>query len=207
MSLKRKIPATMVSQHPDHANVPYWKESNGSNVSKGSKVSSSLRGASSEAIPVNPAFISTAEETRELFLSFSDLGVSEYKWDWEGKLVDESVMERLLQDHYEFFKDNPLGQEKFLTFRLPNPQVETEFRLGRAFMNLISAAAMAHQFKLPDAPLFEVILPMTTSFGEMMEIHEAFVEMAGLKHKLYRMDKIPLKSIKVIPLFEDIDTS
>jgi phosphoenolpyruvate carboxylase len=179
MSLKRKIPATMVSQHPDHAGTPYWHKE---------------------------PFISTADETKELFLSFSDLGVSEYKWDWEGKLVDESVMERLLQEHYPYFKDNPIGQEKFLTFRLPNPQVETEFRLGRAFMNLISAAAMARQFKLPDTPLFEVILPMTTSSADMMEIHEAFVEIAGLKHKLYRMDKIPLKSVKVIPLFEDVDT-
>ncbi len=189
MSSKRKIPATMVSQHPDHASVPYWK-------------GSSIKGQVSR----ESAFISTAEETRELFLSFSDLGVSEYKWDWEGKLVDESVMERLLSEHYEFFKDNPIGQEKFLTFRLPNPQVETEFRLGRAFMNLISAAAMAAQFKLPDTPLFEVILPMTTSPGEMMEIHLAFNEIAGLKHKLYRMEKVPLKSIKVIPLFEDVDT-
>jgi len=180
MTTVRKIPATMVSQHPDHASVPYWKE--------------------------GTAFISTAEETKELFLSFSDLGVSEYKWDWEGKLVDESVMERLLQEYYEFFKDNPIGQERFLTFRLPNPQVETEFRLGRAFMNLISAAAMAKQFNLPDTPLFEVILPMTTGPAEMMEIHEAFNEMAGLKHKLYRMEKVPLKSIKVIPLFEDVDT-
>src|SRR5687768_10800939 len=119
MSTKRKIPATMVSQHPDHAGSPYWHDK---------------------------PFIATSDETKELFLSFSELGVSEYKWDWEGKLVDESVMERLLSDHYEFFKINPIGQEKFLTFRLPNPQVETEFRLGRAFMNLISAAAMAAQF-------------------------------------------------------------
>lgn len=185
MSKMRKIPSTMVSQHPDHASVPYWKSGGGNS---------------------NSAFISTAEETRELFLSFSDLGVSEYKWDWEGKLVDESVMERLLSEHYDFFKENPIGQEKFLTFRLPNPQVETEFRLGRAFMNLISAAAMARQFKLPDTPLFEVILPMTLGSADMMEIHEAFNEMASLKHKLYRMDKIPLKSIKVIPLFEDILT-
>lgn len=195
----------MVSQHPDHASVPYWKRQETRDKSQ-EKNTNNPRLSTLSTSHSGTAFISTAEETRELFLSFSDLGVSEYKWDWEGKLVDESVMERLLADHYDFFKENPIGQEKFLTFRLPNPQVETEFRLGRAFMNLISAAAMARQFKLPDTPLFEVILPMTTSPGEMMEIHEAFVEMAGLKHKLYRMDKIPLKSIKVIPLFEDIDT-
>ena len=175
----RKIPATMVSQHPDNSMQPYWHKS---------------------------AFVTTADETHEAYLSFSELGVSEYKWDWEGKLVDESVMERLLSNHYEFFKDNPLGVEKFLTFRLPNIQVETEFRLGRAFMNLISAAAMARQFKLSDTPLFEVILPMTVSAKDMISIHEAFGEMANLKHELYRMDKVPLKTIKVIPLFEDIDT-
>lgn len=197
---KRKIPGTMVSQHPDHASVPYWKRPD----QDGGKTHEGV--ASPSARNDGNAFISTADETKELFLSFSDLGVSEYKWDWEGKLVDESVMERLLSDYYDFFKDNPIGQEKFLTFRLPNPQVETEFRLGRAFMNLISAAAMASQFKLPDTPLFEVILPMTTGPSEMMEIHEAFNEMAGLKHKLYRMEKVPLKSIKVIPLFEDVDT-
>ena len=205
MSTKRKIPATMISQHPDHASVPYWKGQETGDKGQG-KSTNNPRLLSLATSDSSRAFISTAEETQELFLSFSDLGVSEYKWDWEGKLVDESVMERLLSEHYDFFKENPLGQEKFLTFRLPNPQVETEFRLGRAFMNLISAAAMARQFKLPDTPLFEVILPMTTGPSEMMEIHEAFVEMAGLKHKLYRMDKIPLKSIKVIPLFEDVDT-
>lgn len=205
--LKRKIPATMVSQHPDHASVPYWKSDEAGERRSDERKAEKSSGASSLRSSVaNHAFISTAEETRELFLSFSDLGVSEYKWDWEGKLVDESVMERLLQEHYDFFKDNPIGREKFLTFRLPNPQVQTEFRLGRAFMNLISAAAMAAQFKLPDTPLFEVILPMTTGPSEMMEIHEAFNEMAGLKHKLYRMEKVPLKSIKVIPLFEDVDS-
>ncbi len=208
--VKRKIPATMVSQHPDHASTPYWKreqESSGKSLeSRGKAENSTSRLPTLVTSNSKSAFISTSEETYELYLSFSDLGVSEYKWDWEGKLVDESVMERLLSEFYSFFKDNPIGQEKFLTFRLPNPQVETEFRLGRAFMNLISAAAMARQFNLPDTPLFEVILPMTTGPSEMMEIHEAFNEMAGLKHKLYRMEKVPLKSIKVIPLFEDIET-
>ena len=59
----------MISQHPDHASKPYWLEEE---------------------------FIGTHNESKECFLSFSELGSSEYKWDWEGKLVDESVMERLM---------------------------------------------------------------------------------------------------------------
>lgn len=177
---KRKIPSTMASQHPDHANIPYF---------------------------LKQPFISTADETREAFLNFSELGISEYKWDWEGKLVDESVVERLLSEYFDYFKRNPLGKKKFLTFRLPNPWVETEFRFGRSLMNLISGAAMATTFKLPeDTPLFEVILPMTTNAKEMIAINEAFIELSLLKHELFRMHQIPLKSIKVIPLFEDIWT-
>jgi len=54
--MTRKISAAMISQHPDHAGKPYWH---------------------------TEEFISTNHETFECFLSFSELGVSEYKWDWE----------------------------------------------------------------------------------------------------------------------------
>jgi phosphoenolpyruvate carboxylase len=177
--VKRKISATMVSQHPDHASVPYWH---------------------------TKAFISTQYEAEECFLSFSELGSGEYKWDWEGKLVDESVMERLLAHNFEYFKKNPLGKEAFLTFRLPNPTSETEFRLGRAFMGILSATAMAEKVGLHSPSLFEVILPMTETAEEMIDIQEAFAEMAQLKHKLYRMENGPLKHIEVIPLFEQVET-
>jgi phosphoenolpyruvate carboxylase len=174
----RKIPATMASQHPDHASKPYWH---------------------------NEEFISTQYETHECFLSFSELGVSEYKWDWEGKLVDESVIERLFSEHFEYFKKYPLGKEKFITFRLPNPKVETEFRLGRAFMGILGAAGLAKQVGFSSPPLFEVILPMTESAEEMIAIQEAFQEMASLKHHLYNLKKGDLKHIEIIPLFEQVD--
>ncbi len=177
--MTRKISAAMISQHPDHAGKPYWH---------------------------TEEFISTNHETFECFLSFSELGVSEYKWDWEGKLVDESVMERLLSTHYEFFKTHQLGYDKFLTFRLPNPKVETEFRIGRAFMGILSADMIARQYGFYSPPLFEVILPMTTSAGEMIAVQEAFREIASLKHQLYRMGDRNLRHIELIPLFEDVET-
>lgn len=176
---KRKIPTTMVSQHPDHASKPFWHDEE---------------------------FISTQFETKEAYLSFSDLGVSEYKWDWEGKLVDESVMERLLGEYFDYFTENQLGLDKFLTFRLPNPRVETEFRMGRAFMGLLSAATLAKQVGLHNPPLFEVILPMTETAYDMISIQEAFAEIASLKHPLFRFENGGLKHIEIIPLFEDVYT-
>lgn len=169
----------MVSQHPDHAGKPYWH---------------------------NEEFISTQFEPHECFLTFSELGVSEYKWDWEGKFVDESVIEKLLGQHFEYFKNHPLGKEKFLTFRLPNPNAETEFRLGRAFMGILNAAGLAKQVDLHSPPIFEVILPMTESAEEMIEIEEAFDELTHLKHRLYKIEGGALEHVEVIPLFEQVET-
>ncbi len=175
----RKIPATMATQHPDHAAKPFWhKES----------------------------FIPVTEETKELFLAFSELGITEYKWDWEGKLVDESVLERLMPGYYKYFQKNSLGKEKFLTFRLPNPKVETEFRLSRALMSIASSAALAKKVGMHTPPLFEVILPMTESASEMLAIQEAFREIANLKHPLNRFEKGLLSHILMIPLFEQVST-
>ncbi len=179
MAKTRKIPATMVTQHPDHANTPYWHSS---------------------------PFISTQEEPYECYLSFSELGATEYKWDWEGKLVDEAIIERLFSTYYDYFKKNPIGVEKFITFRLPNPKVETEFRMGRAFMGIVAASGLANQVGMYTHPLFEVILPMTETSREMIGIQEAFRELTQLKHPLLKFDPEDIKHIELIPLFEDIHT-
>lgn len=175
----RKIPATMATQHPDHAARPYWH---------------------------SETFIPAIEETRELFLSLADLGISEYMWDWEGKLVDESVLERMLAKNYNYFKKTPIGKEKFLTFRLPNLQVETEFRLGRALMGILSAAGLSKQVGMHSPPLFEVILPMAESAHQMLQVQEAFREIASLKHPLNKFEQGSLKHIELIPLFEQVST-
>jgi phosphoenolpyruvate carboxylase len=177
--MNRIIPATMISQHPDHASKPYWH---------------------------HKEFIGTHHEARECFLSFSELGSTEYKWDWEGKLVDESVVERLLMEHFDYFQQHPLGVDKFLTFRLPNPNVQSEYRLGRAFMGLLSASGLAHGIGLHSPPMFEVILPMTESASDMIAIQEAFTEIATLKHQLNSTKNGHLKHIEVIPLFEEVNT-
>ncbi len=177
--LSRKIPATMATQHPDHAGKPYWHKE---------------------------AFIPAINETKECFLCFGDLNIDEYMWDWEGKLVDESVFERIIADHYEYFKKNPLGKNKFLTFRLPNPKVEHEFRMSRALMGILTASGLARQTNLHSPPLFEVILPMTETAEELISIQEAFREIACLRHPLNRMEENCKMFLEIIPLFETVDT-
>jgi len=179
MKAKRKIPATMVTQHPDHAHTPYWH---------------------------HRPFISTQEEPRELYLSFKDLGATEYKWDWEGKLVDEAILERIFGEYFEYFQNEQIGRDKFITFRLPNPKVQSEYRLGRAFMGILAASGLAKNLGLSNNPLFEVILPMTSTAKEMYDVQDAFRQIASIRHPLLKRGNEDIKHIELIPLFEDIDT-
>src|SRR4029079_16812004 len=107
---------------------------------------------------------------------------------------------------YDYFKRNPLGKEKFLTFRLPNPKVESEFRIGRAFMSIMASVGMAKQLGQHTPPLFEVILPMTETSEEMFAIQEAFSQMHFLTHELYKFEPQHLENLEIIPLFEQVST-
>lgn len=174
----RLIPHTMATQHPDNAGKPYWH---------------------------HRAFVSSAAEIKESFLCFSDLGIDEYNWDWEGKFVDEAVVDRLLHQHYSYFQKNPLGKNKFLTFRFPNPRVEKQFRLARALMVAITSSQLARSLSFTIDPIFEAILPLTESAEEIVDIQEAFKELVGIEHKLLKLNQ-SIKYINIIPLFEQVST-
>lgn len=173
----RKIPTTMATQHPDNAGKPFWH---------------------------HQAFISTAAEIKESYICFSDLGIDEYNWDWEGKFVDEAVVDRLLHKHLSYFKRHPLGEDKFLTFRIPNPRVEKQFRLARAFMVAITSSQLVQSLDFRKSPIFEMILPLTETADEIIDIQEAFAELVSLEHRLLKMED-SIQNIELIPLFEQVD--
>src|SRR3972149_7879447 len=74
MKIDRKIPATMATQHPDHANVPYWKES---------ILSSAIGGSGGGGM----AFVSAQEEVEECRSAFQDMAFAGGLWGWGGKNV------------------------------------------------------------------------------------------------------------------------
>jgi len=174
----RKIPVTMATQHPDNAYPSPF---------------------------THKCFVSTAEEIDECFQVFSELGVHEYMWDWEGKFVDEAVIDRLYQEYTDFFQKNQLGKDLFLTFRVPNIWQETSHRLPRSFMNILSAENAAKTYKFHTPPIFEIILPMATSADQLIYLHEKFSRISQATEEIFEM-KSHLQNINVIPLFEDFDT-
>src|SRR3989344_1855532 len=117
MKTTRKIPKIMYSQHPDHAGRPFWH---------------------------SETLIKTHQELEECYQLFNEFGGEEIMWDWEGKLVDDSVIERLMTDYHAFFSKRQIGKDVFVTFRVPNPRIESGYRLGRAFMVILAAHDLTH---------------------------------------------------------------
>lgn len=171
----RKIPATMATQHPDNAQAAYF---------------------------TGKRFLSAQDEIEECYRCFAELGVEEYMWDWEGKFVDEAVIDRLFNQYHDYFKEHQIGRDVFLTFRVPNIWIESSHKLPRAFMNMITAEKAANNYGFHEPPLFEVILPMTSSSDQMKYLQQTFSKIAKASEDIFEL-KTALRMIEVIPLFEE----
>jgi phosphoenolpyruvate carboxylase len=174
----RFIPATMATQHPDNAGAPFFK---------------------------NDPFISTHDEIEESYLMYSEMNFQEYMWDWEGKFVDEAVIDKLFRQYYDFFQAHKLGQEMFLTFRVPNIWEEKGHRLARAYMSILTAEEMAKEYGFHTPPIFEVILPMTSAASQLIYMQKTFNETARYKNKIFKATESEFEHINIIPLFESVE--
>ena len=82
------VPRTMSTQHPDNVTTPFF---------------------------ATGALLTPDDEVREAYYAFSHLGCDEQMWDFEGKEVDEHVVEKLLTTYDDYFATRRLGEDVFLT--------------------------------------------------------------------------------------------
>ncbi|MGH2376971.1 MAG: phosphoenolpyruvate carboxylase [Candidatus Limnocylindria bacterium] len=179
----------MSTQHPDNAATPFFASG-----------------------PV----IGADDEVREAYYAFSHLGCDEQMWDYEGKEVDEFVVEKLLSSYEAYFAEQPLGGTVFLTPRIPNPRLEPAQAklLLEVLHSLPRHSDAARMFYREDrVPIFELIYPMTTSASELERVrryYERFVASAA-DARILEGDE-PLRElfgefaprrISVIPLIEE----
>jgi phosphoenolpyruvate carboxylase len=187
----RKIPCTMSTQHPDNANVPAWS---------------------------NEEVINGNLEVFEAFYAYSTLGCQEVMWDSEGKDADTRVVRKLLQKHWDYFAGHTIGEDVYLTYRIPNPNIEGAEK--KYIVETLQNIPVAHDvaslaYKREVAPIFEVILPFTTDAKELIILFNYY------KKSIVADEDVPLygstttkdwigsfkpKAIKVIPLVEDFDS-
>ncbi len=188
-----RIPKVMSTQHPDNASLPFFAET---------------------------PDMSGEDEILEAYYAFSHLGCDEQMWDSEGKEVDDFVVKKLLTKYSHFFRTKRLGEEVFLTLRLPNPSVEREeAKILVETLESIPRSMDAARLFLGDgapAPIFEVILPMTTSAEDLNRVYYFYRNFIwGRQHQPIYPGSITVSAwvgeflpekINVIPLFEDIPT-
>lgn len=187
----RKIPRLMSTQHPDNARIPEW---------------------------VSSEIIEGELEVIEAYKAFSEYNIEEVMWDAEGKDVDTHVVRKLLSYYPEFFKENVIGQDIFITYRIPNPKVEKTERkiLSETLESIVVSYDVAETFYGRNViPIFEVILPFTTSYEELLSIIKYYEKVIAGKENVELFDGIKVKdiigdtnpkSIEIIPLVEDMNS-
>ncbi|MEM0139515.1 MAG: phosphoenolpyruvate carboxylase [Ferroplasma sp.] len=183
------LPKTMSTQHPDNAGMPCWNS--------------------------NRSIISNEDEINEAYLAYKTLNIHEVMWDAEGKDVDTHVIRKLFTRDREFFNDKILGKDIFLTYRVPNPLIEgAEKKILNETLNSIPLNYdVAKRFFGRDvAPVFEVIIPFTTDYKDMLNVgmfyRKGIVNSENIKlyGNVYSRDitgEMMPKNINVIPLIED----
>lgn len=184
-----KIPRVMSTQHPDNVLLPFFAESQD---------------------------MSGDDEIQEAYYAFSHLGCDEQMWDCEGKEVDDFVVRKLLTKYEHFFHQTKLGEDVFLTLRVPNPDVEKEeakvlIETLESIPRSCDAARLFYGKDIP--PIFEVILPMTMSSQSLNRIYYYYKDfVVGKQSQPFYPGDITISEwigefkpdrINVIPLFED----
>jgi phosphoenolpyruvate carboxylase len=185
------VPRCMSTQHPDNVTTPFFSDSD---------------------------VLAGEAEVKEAFFVFSQLGCMEQMWDSEGKEVDNQVVEKLLSRYHHFFTKKNLGKDFFLTYRVPNPSVEKN--QGKILLETLHSIPRAYDVAraagIDVPPIFEVILPMTTSHLELERVRNYYEHVIiGQKETKLGREKISVKewvgdfqpeSINVIPLFENLES-
>jgi len=184
------VSRAMSTQHPDNVTQPFFSDN------------SELGGE---------------DEIKEVFYAFSHLSCREQLWDCEGKEVDNFVVKKLLSKYEPYFSKNRLGDNVFLTLRVPNPAVErSEAKILLETLESIprnfDTAKLFHENDI--APIFEIALPMTTSHMELVRIAEYYRKhVVGKQHNTLGnvtiaewIGKFQPESLRLIPLMEEKDS-
>lgn len=183
-------PRCMSTQHPDNVSVPFFASS---------------------------SVLAGEDEVREAYYAFSHLGCDEQMWDVEGKEIDTYVVKKLLTLDESYFRSSVLGRDVRLTLRVPNPDIErAEAKILLETLESIPRSCDAAKLFYGDgpAPIFEVILPMTTSAASIDRIYRYYRDFVIGRQSMRLGDNGPTVAewigdfspdlIAVIPLFEDI---
>jgi phosphoenolpyruvate carboxylase len=165
---ERRISSTVATQFPDNFDRPFW----------------SLKDTAS-----------ASDDFFDCYVAFKELGCHEYFWEWKDRKLDQLLVKKLIHAYGPFFKDNPIGRKRFITFSIAsNDQVDT---LGRLYMSIIDTNGFAEEHSFHSPPLFEV-LHTGTSSDNFVKFSKLYNETISIAIDKLGRDCGP-KTISVIP--------
>ena len=128
------------------------------------------------------------------------LGIEEVMIDFEGKMTPYHQTSQVAMGLIQ--KGLRLGEEAFLTPRIPNAKKEPVFRQLMSIMSLVETNILCFEANQGQS-IFETIVPMIESGEEMLQIQERINSVIELGNKNYAIQFEPY-TIRLIPLIESV---
>jgi phosphoenolpyruvate carboxylase len=164
----RSLPSTVATQFPDNLDRPFW----------------SLKDA-----------VSASDDFFDCYVAFKELGCHEYVWEWRDRKLDQLLVKKLVQAYGGFFKDNPVGISRFVTFSVGC--TDSLEALGRLYMSIIDTNCFAEDKGLHSPALFEV-LHTGGSSDDLVRFSKLYNETVAMASDSLGRECGP-KAISVIP--------
>jgi len=147
-------------------------------------------------------YVSIQEEPNEAIEALSrqpkGLGLEEVMIDFEGKLTPYQQTSQITLGLLS--KGIIPGKDVFVTPRIPSGIEEGVFRQLMALMSIVES----NYYTLKEASVYgtrEIILPMTTSAEELLDLKNRIIDVIELAHKEFKMGSAP-DILQTIPLLE-----
>ncbi len=142
-------------------------------------------------------YVPVQEEPKEIHHCIK-IGCEEYMVDYEGKLTP---YHQVSQVALEVIKNSQkrLGEEFFITPRIPNAEQEGVFRQLMTLLSVIEANCIAYS-EIERSAVLEIIHPLSSNVNELLRVKKRIRSLGKIIQKDFKGKVVT--NIDVIPLFE-----